>query len=127
MKTFENSIILDESYLKIILIKFKCINDLPLIFDLNNQLYDEIAYLNEGKDSNIIIYGNKEKDIKIIKNIFNISVSFEYISCILEESESIEVKVNEYEFNLTKSYYKNLLSNMKNDEGDIYHFFINYR
>ena len=69
------------------MINFKCINDLPLIFDLYNHLYDESPYLNEEKVSNIIIYGNKEKDIKIIKNISNISISFEYISCILRESE----------------------------------------
>ena len=121
MKKFDSPLILENFISNPILIYFKCLNDLPLIIDLYIYIYEDYEALSEERVNNIIIHENEEKDVPIIKDISNLNISFEYIGCILGENDSINIQVNENEFNLTKSHNKQLVSNINNVKGDVYH------
>ena len=121
MKKFDSVIIREHVTANPILIYLKCLNDLPLIIDLYIYIYNHYDLLSEGNVNIITMLENEEKDIKAVHDISNINASFEYKGCKLGENESINIKVNENEFNLTKSHNKQLILNISNVKKETYH------
>ena len=104
---------------EIVLIYFKCKDNLPSIF----EFYHLATYVTQGIIEKGVTYHYLTKpetytpEIPIRTDLLNISISFEYLGCELEDGDSIELSFGDNKLILNKTLQKYSFSNINITKG----------
>jgi len=104
---------------EIVLIYFKCKDNLPSIF----EFYHLATYYTQGIIEKGVTYHYLTKhetytpEIPIRTDLLNISISFEYLGCELEDGDSIELSFGDNKLILNKTLQKYSFSNINITKG----------
>ena len=99
---------------EIVLIYFKCKDNLPSIF----EFYHLATYVTQGIIEKGVTYHYLTKpetytpEIPIRTDLLNISISFEYLGCELEDGDSIELSFGDNKLILNKTLQKYTFNNI---------------
>ena len=98
---------------------FKCKDNKPSIFEFFININFRDIYISKGSSSYYLTKSknNNNKEIIIEEDSFNVSISFEYIGCKLEEDESIRIPFGDNELILNQNIKKYTFNNINVTKG----------